>query len=388
MTQLEEMVQQREFRKQEIIQNLERLWERLRVDTQERSQFLQTNAGITMHDMEQYENELKRLMRLREERIGDFIMAAREELTGLWDKLYFSEDERRQFDIAFNDEYTENSLESHENEISRLQLQLEDHKYLFERVERHMKLLEEVKQFEASTNDPSRLFGKGQRDPGRLLREEKFRKRISKEMPKIVQELEGALNEYETSTGKPFCVHGVPYIQTLKQKTSRHSSGSEEAPPSTPKTPNRDIRVPRRPMTSPHTKSPLLRLGFRTPQPSRTRPLEDLEARRQRFRRPMSAQQLSSDDSILHKVREGNIKKRQAQMARRVRDSGSSRSSETLQDENKAPMSSPLKVRKRAKRYRSAVGSPPLLSSDDDTALDLGIFDDGPELSDMSDHEI
>lgn len=66
-----------------------------------------------------------------------------------------------------------------------MQLRLEDHKYLFERVERHMKLVEEVKQFEATTNDPSRLFGKGQRDPGRLLREEKFRKRISKEMPKV-----------------------------------------------------------------------------------------------------------------------------------------------------------------------------------------------------------
>lgn len=41
-------------------------------------------------------------MRLREERIGDFIMAAREELTGLWEKLYLSEEQRRQFEPAFN----------------------------------------------------------------------------------------------------------------------------------------------------------------------------------------------------------------------------------------------------------------------------------------------
>lgn len=39
---------------------------------------------------------------------------------------------------------------------------------------------------QASMSDPNRLFGKGQRDPGRLLREEKFRRRIAREMPKVM----------------------------------------------------------------------------------------------------------------------------------------------------------------------------------------------------------
>ena len=39
---------------------------------------------------------------------------------------------------------------------------------------------------QVSANDPSRLLGKGVRgDPGRLLREEKTRKRIAKEKPKV-----------------------------------------------------------------------------------------------------------------------------------------------------------------------------------------------------------
>ena len=37
-----------------------------------------------------------------------------------------------------------------------------------------------------AASDPSRLLGKGVRgDPGRLLREEKSRKRIAKEKPKV-----------------------------------------------------------------------------------------------------------------------------------------------------------------------------------------------------------
>lgn len=51
---------------------------------------------------------------------------------------------------------------------------------------RYFGLLDEMRQLEESANDPSRLTGRGQRgDPGRLLREEKQRKRVTKEKPKV-----------------------------------------------------------------------------------------------------------------------------------------------------------------------------------------------------------
>lgn len=51
---------------------------------------------------------------------------------------------------------------------------------------RYFGLLDEMRQLEESANDPSRLTGRGQRgDPGRLLREEKQRKRVAKEKPKV-----------------------------------------------------------------------------------------------------------------------------------------------------------------------------------------------------------
>lgn len=80
---------------------------------------------------------------------------------------------------------TDEVLEAHENEISRLRLEVEDSKYILDRIDKYMQLKEEIEEFEASTRDPNRLFGKGQRDPGRLLREEKFRKRVDRELPKV-----------------------------------------------------------------------------------------------------------------------------------------------------------------------------------------------------------
>jgi Ase1/PRC1/MAP65 family protein len=39
--------------------------------------------------------------------------------------------------------------------------------------------------FQAAASDQSRLLGRGPRDPGRLLREEKMRKRVVKEKPRV-----------------------------------------------------------------------------------------------------------------------------------------------------------------------------------------------------------
>ena len=57
---------------------------------------------------------------------------------------------------------------------------------ILKKLVKYFGLLDEMRQLEESANDPSRLTGRGQRgDPGRLLREEKQRKRVTKEKPKV-----------------------------------------------------------------------------------------------------------------------------------------------------------------------------------------------------------
>lgn len=212
------MKQHIELRKNEITQTIKHLWNRLHIEDQECEVFLMENRGLTRQELQHYEDELSRLLILKQDRVGDFIHTAREELVGLWDQLYYSESQKKQFQPAYTDDLTDAILEAHENEISRLQLEVEDSKYILERIEKHMKLKNEVQEFEATTRDPNRLFGKGQRDPGRLLREEKFRKRISRELPKVTKELEGSLLEYEAMKGHAFLVHGKSYFDVIYEQ--------------------------------------------------------------------------------------------------------------------------------------------------------------------------
>lgn len=51
-------------------------------------------------------------------------------------------------------------------------------------IKKYFDICEEEKELAAAASDQTRLLGRG-RDPGRLLREEKMRKRVSKEKPRV-----------------------------------------------------------------------------------------------------------------------------------------------------------------------------------------------------------
>lgn len=372
ISQLDQQKQEVEFRKEEITQSLKHLWRRLHVEPQQCEIFLMSNRGLTKQELEHYEAELSRLLVLKQERVGDFIQTAREELTALWDQLYYSDSQRRQFQPAFTKEYSDTILEAHENEVSRLQLETEDSKNILELIEKHMKLKKEIEEFEATTRDPNRLFGKGQRDPGRLLREEKFRKRIARELPKVTKELEGFLLEYEAMKGHPFLVYGKSYFDVIyqennSQENQKPQQTENEKPMVAPKTPNRGIE-PRKPVTSPRAVR-TVRHMFNTPQSHRVKSLHLTT---------MESPKIDNSVSVLHRVRENNIKKhKQQKVIKRGHIFDDDDDEESEEDTTDS-----IPLVKQHPRKRLAVSR--TQQSDSDDNLDLGIFDDGPDLSDMS----
>lgn len=103
-------------------------------------------------------------------------------------------------------------------------------------VDKHQSLLKDRADLEASSQDASRLLAKGAKggrnDPGRLLREEKMRKRIARDLPKVDLELTKVLQSFENEYGKPFLVHGQRYLDEIERNTVVPKSAT-----SRPKTP-------------------------------------------------------------------------------------------------------------------------------------------------------
>ncbi|KAK3632876.1 Microtubule bundling protein [Elasticomyces elasticus] len=227
--------QQRERKLKDLRSSVEALWDRLSVEESERKQFLAANRGCGLRQINEFEDELHRLNDLKRQNLHLFVEDARIKLQELWDDLYFSEDEMLGFSPAFSDTFTDALLSAHEQEIVRLEALKEQRAPILAAVDRHRQLIKEREDLAQSSQDASRLMAKGQkgekRDPGKLLREEKMRKRITKELPRVEADLRRTLDSWEDEYGRPFCVHGERYLDELDAVSSK------PAPPRS-KTPN------------------------------------------------------------------------------------------------------------------------------------------------------
>jgi protein regulator of cytokinesis 1 len=209
----------RERKLKELKTTVEGLWNRLGVEESDRRRFLASNRGCGLRSINEFEAELDRLNELKRQNLHLFVEDARYKLQELWDGLYFSEEEMLEFTPAFSDVYSDALLSAHEGEIARLESLKEQRAPTLQLVDKHRSLIKDREDLAASSQDASRLLTKGakgeKRDPTRLLREEKMRKRIAKDLPKVEAELKRGLESWEDEYGRPFLVHGNRYLDEM-----------------------------------------------------------------------------------------------------------------------------------------------------------------------------
>ncbi|KAF5377105.1 hypothetical protein D9757_008763 [Collybiopsis confluens] len=229
--QLEETIRRRETHMQAMYDQLEGLWWRLGVAKEDMDAFVDMNRGSTEECVRAYEEELERMMELKRERMGAFIESAREEIQNLWNELMTGEEERGAFGAFVDDEFTEELLLIHEEEVRKLKEEKREKAPLLAGIKKYFDICEEEKELAIAASDQTRLLGRGARDPGRLLREEKMRKRVSKEKPRLEQDLLASIPVWEQETGRPFLVHGESILCVLQDLVSAADQENKRRPP-------------------------------------------------------------------------------------------------------------------------------------------------------------
>ncbi|KAJ5894599.1 hypothetical protein N7495_006290 [Penicillium taxi] len=254
----------RERKIKELRTTVESLWERFGVEEADRKAFLSANRGCGYRTINEFEEELARLNELKRQNMHLFVEDARCRLQELWDGLFFSEEEMLDFTPAFSDVYSDALLEAHDAEIARLETLKEQRASTLEMIERHRSLLAERDALNTSSQDASRLMARGnkgeKRDPGKLLREEKMRKRIAKEFPKLEVELRKELERWEDEYGRPFLVHGERYLDSLTEAVAKPPPRSKT--PSAPSSTNKASLARQQSVTRPTS-------SIRGPAPAR-----------------------------------------------------------------------------------------------------------------------
>ncbi|KAH9072969.1 microtubule associated protein-domain-containing protein [Lactarius deliciosus] len=216
---LEDLQRRREAHIQAMYDQLEGLWRRLGVPDAAMDGFVDAHRGSTEETVREYEAELERMLELKRERMSAFVENARGEIAKLWDELLIGDEERSDFTPYFDDEHTEELLLIHEEEIRRLKDERRTKAHLLPSIRKYFDICGEEKELANSASDQSRLLGRGPRDPGRLLREEKMRKRVQKEKPRLEKDLLASITAWEAEAGRPFLVRSESMLQILLNAT-------------------------------------------------------------------------------------------------------------------------------------------------------------------------
>lgn len=194
-----------------IIQGLwsqiQQLWDRLEIEDKERKSVKDCYRGIKPSDIEGLRKELFKLEELKRASIQKLTERCRSEIATLWEKSYYSKDQRHAFSPAYEESYTEELLNQHEEELARLHAYYEEHKEMFANVGKWQQLFYRMLDLESKARDVNRYANRG----GNLLQEERERKKIHKQLPKIEEELFKDIDRWEQECGSQFLVEGIAF---------------------------------------------------------------------------------------------------------------------------------------------------------------------------------
>jgi len=196
---------------------IHRLWDLLQIPENERNRFLELKDKFQSYSLEQIKeckNEQKRLEILSEKKLQEFITKAQEKLTKLWSELHMSSNQVDLFLSSVGDSLTLDRLTTMNNEIKFLENRLVLMGPLLKLIIRREWFKGEMKVFEQRASDVNRLFGSS----NQLLDEEKFRKSVAREFPKLTTTLSVQITEWEISQKSTFFFEGRPYKEIMKEE--------------------------------------------------------------------------------------------------------------------------------------------------------------------------
>uniref|UniRef100_A0A8D3D9D2 Protein regulator of cytokinesis 1b n=1 Tax=Scophthalmus maximus TaxID=52904 RepID=A0A8D3D9D2_SCOMX len=205
-------------------EKIQQLWERLQVPQEERGAFNEHMVASRKRNLEALHAEVQRLEELKLLNIRNVTDAIRSEIAALWEKCFFSAEQRQAFAAYHSEDFTEELLSRHDAEIQRLKQHHEDHKELFDGVHHWEESWRLFQELEKKATDPTRFTNRG----GNLLKEEKQRSELHKSLPKLEKKLKAQIDAWEGDQGREFLVNGQKFLQYVEEQWELHRIEKEK----------------------------------------------------------------------------------------------------------------------------------------------------------------
>lgn len=238
------------------------LWEKLSESPDYVEKFMTANNSLNETCLMNLKMELNRLHLRRAEFVDSFIMESRQQLLDLWDQLFYSEEQRAEFqyyNLNIRDEELdkEKVLKVHEHEYEKLKQEFREKGKILQLYTELQGLVEDRKFLDETSKDPSRLLSKNKNSCRNLLIEERKRKHLTRRMPIVLSTLKSEISTYNNlkhqSGGKYITFEGVDLFEKVLVIESEFSnSATRSSRPKIRSPPKSDTRSPQTRATNSH----------------------------------------------------------------------------------------------------------------------------------------
>ncbi|XP_048477451.1 protein regulator of cytokinesis 1-like isoform X3 [Rhincodon typus] len=189
---------------------------------------LQELEGLRNHLIstakEKLQQELEQLQLMQAKNLKQIITGIRQELNTYWDKCYYSQKQREEFAFLSNENFTEELLKVHDEELVKITLYYQKHHELFANIEKWECWWKTFLELEKKASDPNRYVNRG----GTLLKEERERCQLQKKIPKLEEEMKLYIEKWETEQGCSFLVNGQKFATYIANQWEEHRLKKEK----------------------------------------------------------------------------------------------------------------------------------------------------------------
>ncbi|KAF6020195.1 PRC1 [Bugula neritina] len=204
-------------------EKIESLWNRLDVIMEERRQFLEQIWDHSPASVATLKEELEKCEALKFEHLQDFTVKVREELTQWWDKCHYSQKQRSSFTAFTSEDYSEELLAQHEAALEEVKQYYTENEHVLKKIEKRADLWNQMLAFDAKENDPNRYKNRG----GNLLAEEREKKKVLHQLPKVEEQLKNEVEAWEEENGRKFFIGGMHFFEYCRLQWEEYKLSKE-----------------------------------------------------------------------------------------------------------------------------------------------------------------
>ncbi|XP_044299928.1 protein regulator of cytokinesis 1-like [Varanus komodoensis] len=202
-----------------LVKEVQILWDRLQWPQEKQDQFKTMTSKCSISEAtKMWEEELQNLEELKKEHLKEITLKVRQELNSYWQKCFYTDEQRAAFQSFYNDDFSEELLNQHDEELLRMKDLYEKNKHLYDSVHKWEGIWSQFFELEKKSTDPSRLLNRG----GNLLKDERERTKIQKQLLKLGEELKKSIEDWEKENSSHFLIKSKRFLSSMADQLQHH----------------------------------------------------------------------------------------------------------------------------------------------------------------------